>query len=1109
MDISGKRGVILGGGRVAAGKIAALLPFSPQLVCIAPIICGEIESMAQACGEGPDGLRLIRRRARAEDLDGAFFVIAATDCQETNAWAARLCREQGILINAVDDRKNCSFYFPALVKRGPVTVGISTGGASPAAASWLRRKIQRMIPEGLQDTVERLGGLRERVTGSALPQKERAALLKQLFAFCERKDFQLTDGELDGLLETLLQKERNEEAVKMGKKLRIGTRGSRLALAQAALVEKALAEAFPGLETELVILRTRGDQVQDRPLSQVGQKGVFVSEFETALLEGRMDLAVHSGKDLPVRLADGLEIAAVLPRADARDVLVLPGRGGLAGTEEKTAPQGGASCTSCVACAPGGLAGEGDALRALAALPAGAVIGTGSLRRQLYGKRFCPQAEFRLIRGNVDSRLKKLEAGGYDGLILAKAGLDRLGIPEREGDRFLFLPLPEDRFLPAACQGIIAVEGRCGDDFSRLAQAVDDASTRLAFETERRALWNFGADCSAPAAALCRVETPGEVELSVMYAGRECSGGAPQEERLALADALCAQIKQIKQEEQKKKEKQPGKVWLVGAGCGGPELITVKGLSLIRRCDVLLYDSLSAKELLDQARPDCERIDVGKRYGGRAASQEEINALLVQKAQEGKCVVRLKGGDPYVFGRGGEEMLAMRRAGIGCEEVPGISSAFAAPAAAGIPVTHRGLSRSVTVLTASSLTEGAERLTETDYQALARLSGTLVILMGMHHLEELTARLTEAGLPPSTPAAIVMEGATSRQKWVRAPLERLPEEASRAGLGAPAVIVIGETAALRLEEMTFSGESFFEKVTFSGEASSDGLPVPDTASPEACGGPLSGLLIGVTGTQGFAERLSEALHRQGAQTVDAGFLETVPAKEPLPELSGFDWLVFTSPNGVRLFLEKMRRERLDLRTLAGKRIAVIGPGTGQTLAQSGLLADLMPEIHDARHLGEALAERMKPEERALLLRSGLGSAELTERLNAAGRDQLDFALYELKEDPKRRADAFARLRQTPPDYLLFGSASGVRAFLDGLAEYAGDAEPTASSPPPRVGCIGPQCRAAWEEGKKRMGKALQDWPEAFTAERFDIEGLVRAVAGDREKRRDGCRDFGD
>ena len=413
-----------------------------------------------------------------------------------------------------------------------------------------------------------------------------------------------------------------------GKRLRIGTRGSSLALAQASQVEQALRAVWPGLETELVILRTKGDQVQDRPLSQVGQKGVFVSEFETALLEGRIDLAVHSGKDLPARLADGLDILAVLPRADARDVLVLPRRGAWEndGSEEAV-------------------------LQAFAALPEGAVIGTGSLRRQLYGKRLCPQASFRLIRGNVDSRLKKLESGGYDGIILAKAGLDRLGITERERERFLFLPIPECRFLPAACQGIIAVEGRCQDDFLRLAAAVDDRLTRIAFETERRALFNFGADCSAPAAAYCRILKPdgadGQaqkacglwLELSVMYDGRERSGTAPETQRLALADSLCRKVREASGQG----EREAGKVWLVGAGCGGPELITVKGLSLVESCDVLLYDSLSAKELLDRARPDCERIDVGKRYGGRAASQEEINRLLIQKAQEGKTVVRLKG----------------------------------------------------------------------------------------------------------------------------------------------------------------------------------------------------------------------------------------------------------------------------------------------------------------------------------------------------------------------------------------------------------------------------------------------------------------------------------
>ena len=860
-----------------------------------------------------------------------------------------------------------------------------------------------------------------------------------------------------------------------GKRLRIGTRGSSLALAQASQVEQALRAAWPGLETELVILRTKGDQVQDRPLFQVGQKGVFVSEFETALLEGRIDLAVHSGKDLPARLADGLDILAVLPRADARDVLVLPRRGAWEND-------------GC----------EDAALQAFAALPEGAVIGTGSLRRQLYGKRLCPQVSFRLIRGNVDSRLKKLESGGYDGIILAKAGLDRLGITERERERFLFLPIPECRFLPAACQGIIAVEGRCQDDFLRLAAAVDDQLTRIAFETERRALFNFGADCSAPAAAYCRILKPGGsdgqaqkacglwVELSVMYAGRERSGTALETQRLALADSLCRKVREASGQG----EREAGKVWLVGAGCGGPELITVKGLSLVESCDVLLYDSLSAKELLDRPQPDCERIDVGKRYGGRAASQEEINRLLIQKAQEGKTVVRLKGGDPYVFGRGGEEMLALLEAGIACEEVPGISSAFAAPAAAGIPVTHRGLSRSVTVLTASSLMEGAEQLTEADYEALARLSGTLVILMGMHHLKELTDRLIGAGMSPSRPAAVVMEGATKKQRWVRAPLERLAEEAVRVGLKAPSVIVIGETASLHLAPMSFS--------------ETDALP--HGASEQQTCGPLSGARVAVTGTDGFAARLSVALRKQGAETVDLSFLETVPTEQPLPEISGFSWLVFTSPNGVRLFQKKMRQERRDLRGLAGKKIAVIGPGTGEALEESGLFYDLMPQIHDAAHLGAALAERMGEKERALLLRSELGSPALTRELSTAGREYQDFPLYELWAKPEQREEAFRRLREAQPDYLLFGSASGVRSFVEGLIQSADRATLQRAlhcGPLPRVGCIGPQCLAAWEEEKGRLKQFLPKLPEAFTAEEFNIDGLIRAVAEDRVRLRNG------
>ena len=269
---------------------------------------------------------------------------------------------------------------------------------------------------------------------------------------------------------------------------------------------------------------------------------------------------------------------------------------------------------------------------------------------------------------------------------------------------------------------------------------------------------------------------------------------------------------------------------------------------------------------------------------------------------------------------------------------------------------------------------------------------------------------------------------------------------------------------------------------------------PQGAADRQASGPLSGVRVGVTGTAGFAARLGAALGKQGAETVELGFLETVPTERSLPELSGFSWLVFTSPNGVRIFLEKMKQERRDLRTLVGKRIAVIGPGTEETLAEGGLIFDLMPEIHDASHLGAALAERMGPGERALLLRSELGSPALTQKLSEAGREYRDFALYELREKPGQREEAFRRLRENPPDYLLFGSASGVRSFVDGLIQSA----PRCGSLP-RIGCIGPQCRAAWEEEKGRLKPFLTRLPEAFTAEEFNIDGLVRAVNADWEK----------
>ena len=226
----------------------------------------------------------------------------------------------------------------------------------------------------------------------------------------------------------------------------------------------------------------------------------------------------------------------------------------------------------------------------------------------------------------------------------------------------------------------------------------------------------------------------------------------------------------------------------------------------------------------------------------------------------------------------------------------------------------------------------------------------------------------------------------------------------------------------------------------------------------------------VTGTEGFAAGLCAALRKQGAEPVGLSFLETVPAKRPLPELSGFSWLVFTSPNGVRIFLEKMKRERRDLRTLTGKRIAVIGPGTGEALAENGLICDLMPEIHDAGHLGAALAETMGPDERALLLRSELAGPALTRALDAAERKYRDFPLYELREIPGQREEAFRRLRENPPDYLLFGSASGVRSFVDGLIRSSARTilpDATECSPCPASAASAPS--AALPGRKKRGG----------------------------------------
>lgn len=437
-----------------------------------------------------------------------------------------------------------------------------------------------------------------------------------------------------------------------------------------------------------------------------------------------------------------------------------------------------------------------------------------------------------------------------------------------------------------------------------------------------------------------------------------------------------------------------GCVWLIGAGCGSADLITVRGLTLLRQCDVVVYDDLIDSALLSEAPREAKRVYMGKRCGKHSAPQKEISRVLVEEAQTGQRVARLKGGDPYVFGRGGEEALALREAGIPYEEVPGISSAIAIPAAAGIPVTHRGVSRSVHIVTghtaAGGLPEGAEHL--------AALEGTLVFLMGLSHLEQIAESLLAAGKSPDTPAAVISGGNAAHPMTVRATLDTIARRAREADVRPPAVIVVGGTAAMDLSGTV-------EK-------------------------PLGGVRVGLTGTDEMAARLRSALEPLGANTwqVERAVVEELSTEIDFAELfRDRRWLVFTSTNGVETFFCRLRRERVDLRRMSGCRFAVIGAATGAALERNGILPDLCPSTYTSESLAAALTERVSPGEDVVLLRSAEGTPQLPELLRGHGIPVRDVPIYTVCTDMETAETAKEIL--VTLDYLSFSSAGGVERYF--------------------------------------------------------------------------------
>ncbi|HVS29556.1 MAG TPA: uroporphyrinogen-III C-methyltransferase [Solirubrobacteraceae bacterium] len=486
-----------------------------------------------------------------------------------------------------------------------------------------------------------------------------------------------------------------------------------------------------------------------------------------------------------------------------------------------------------------------------------------------------------------------------------------------------------------------------------------------------------------------------------------------------------------------------GSVYLVGAGPGDPGLLTARALELIAAADAIVYDRLIPDGALDGARRDAELIYVGKRPGEPSISQEEINSLLVEHARAGRTVVRLKGGDPFVFGRGGEEAAALSAAGVPYEVVPGVTAGVAGPAYAGIPVTDRERASAVAFVTGHE--DPAKGDSTLDWDALARFPGTLVFYMGVRALPRIAERLIAAGRPADEPAAVIERGTHPDQRTLTATLETIAEAAADAGVGAPAITVVGDVVALN-EQL-------------------DWLPQQ----------PLAGRSVAVTRARVQASELAERLRRLGARVVQAPAIRIEPLPGAALTLDDVDLVCLTSPNGVRLLFERLRSDGLDARALAGRTVAAIGPGTAAALREHGVLADIVPERSVAEGLLEALAD-VAPS-RALIARARGARDVLPQGLRQRGFDVRVVELYETVAEP---LSDDARAAALQADYVTFTSSSTVRFFLDALD----GASPPASL---RIVSIGPVTTEALRE------RGLEPHLEAS---RHDIDGVVDALLAD-------------
>ncbi len=457
---------------------------------------------------------------------------------------------------------------------------------------------------------------------------------------------------------------------------------------------------------------------------------------------------------------------------------------------------------------------------------------------------------------------------------------------------------------------------------------------------------------------------------------------------------------------------QPGSVVLVGAGPGDPHLLTLAGRDALAEADIVFHDRLIGPEVMEFIAPTAERVPVGKNKGDHPVPQSEINQLLLESALAGKRVVRLKGGDPYLFGRGAEELELLVRHDIPFRVIPGITSAIAAPAYAGIPVTHRNFASSLHILTGHGKDGTAPAI---PYRELATLGGTLVFLMGLSAVRDICGGLIAAGMSPDTPAAAVEKGTRPDGRRVVATLATLPDSVTAEKFASPTILVVGDVCSLA-DEFDWTARL-----------------------------PLWGKRVVCVCSETSMSRLGARLRHYGAAVTDCPAIVRTPLEQPSQFWSGvadYGWVVLTSPFGAELFFTGLREHGIDMRRFAGCRFAAVGSRTGDTLRANGIIPDFTPTSYNAIDLGSGLTGLVREGERVLLFRARDGDPELAQRLRDAGAAVDDVPAYETCPATEATQSAIQRFRDSQVDAITFTSASGVHAFADALGDFPWQATPS-------------------------------------------------------------------